>query len=151
VGVAAGLHVAVEVDVAPAHEIAVAAVLGCAVHAFARVVVDHGGKPRVRPEALVLLFGRERREVGAHGGDAVAVALLPADDGAVELAFGKPLRSLDARAPPQLVEAAEAMERREPRVAAETARERASGPDAGWVEMEGAEEAVDVVGDAGLG
>src|SRR5207249_1578403 len=115
------------------------------------VVVDHGGEPRVGAEALVLLFGRQRHEVGADGGDPVAVALLPPDDGTVELALGKPLRSFDAGAPCQLVEPAEAVERREPRVAAEAARERAAGPDAGWVEMEGAEEAVDVVGDAGLG
>src|SRR5439155_19906786 len=117
---------------------------GRAVHALARVVVDHVGEARVGAEALVLLLGRQRHEVGAQGGDAVAVALLPADDGAVELAFGKPLRSLDTGAPRQLVEPAEAVERREPRVAAEAARERAAGPDAGWVEMEGAEEAVDV-------
>src|SRR5205085_7539938 len=82
---------------------------------------------------------------------ALAVALLPAGDGSVELALRKALRPLDPGAPGELVEPAEAMERREAGVAAEAARECAAGPDSRWVEVEGAEETVDVVGDAGLG
>src|SRR4051794_36864883 len=54
--VAARLHVPFPADRLPAREIAVAAVLGCPVRAFARVLVQHGPELGLRAQAT-FLFG----------------------------------------------------------------------------------------------
>src|SRR5262245_33313084 len=81
VGVAAGLDVADEVDGLPSRAVAVAAVHGVAVHAFAGVDVQQVLEPIGRGrEATVLRLGFDVREVGADGRDSHSVSLLPADD-----------------------------------------------------------------------
>ena len=89
-------------------------------------------------------------EVGPQRGQPLAVALLEPHDRAVELTLGQPLRALDPGAPGQLVEPGQRVEVGEPGHAAHAPRRRAARPDAGRVEGEGAEEDVDVVGDARL-
>src|SRR5215210_5011322 len=151
VGVTARLHVTREPDRPPAGEVAVAAVLGCAVRALARVLVQQLLERRRGIEPGVLLLGRQLGEVRAEGGDAVAVLLLPARHRPVELALGDSLRALDARSPGQSLEAGQAQEPAERRLAAVAARERPARPDAGWIDGERAEQPVDVVGDAERG
>ena len=74
VGVAAGLHVAGELDRDPARAVGVAAVLGRAVRAFARVRRRRAARnSRVGVQATVLLVAVDVEEVGAERGDAVAV------------------------------------------------------------------------------
>src|SRR5947209_13732061 len=104
VGVAARLHVALEADGAPPGQAAVAAILGGAVHPFARMFVEQLGEAVVFPQAVVLGSRIDGREVGTESGEPVAVALLQADDGTVELASRDAERTLDARAPRQLVQ-----------------------------------------------
>src|SRR4051794_3898550 len=99
VGVAARLHVAVEPDRPPTRNVAVAAVLGCAVARLTRVLVEQVLERRIGVEATVLLVAVLAGEVAAQRGEPVAVPLLPTDDRAVELALGAALRTLDARAP----------------------------------------------------
>ena len=80
-----------------------------------------------------------------------AIPLLPTGHRAVELALRDPAGALDARAPRELLEPPERQELREPGVAPEAARERPPGPDAGRIDEERAEQAVDVVRDAERG
>src|SRR5271154_1435973 len=78
VGVAARLHVAFPANRTPAREIAVAAVLGRAVRAFARVAVEQIVQLRLFVQAAILLVAVDRAEVGAQRGDAVTINVLPA-------------------------------------------------------------------------
>src|SRR6266508_3481794 len=64
VRVTAGLHVTRELDRLPPGEVAVPPVLGRAVRALARVLVEELFELRLRVESRVLLLGRELREVG---------------------------------------------------------------------------------------
>ena len=103
VGVPTRLHVAVRADDAPARELGIAAVLGRAVRAFARVVVQHRAEFVPRAQPPVLFVGVDRAEVGAERGDALAIDRLPAARRAVELALGNAERAFDARAPRELL------------------------------------------------
>src|SRR4051812_35500379 len=146
VGVAPGLDVAGEPDRGPARAVAVAAVLGGAVRALARVLVDELAEAGDGVEAALLLGPVDGGEVGTERGDAVPVLLLPPRHRAVPLPLRMAGRALDAGAPGQLLERTELVERREPGLATEAAREGAAGEDPGRVDQERAEQAVDVVG-----
>ena len=93
----------------PRPPITVAAVDRVAVERLAGVLEQQLAEVRVSrvgqagPTLVVVEVG----EVGAEGGQSLAVAGLPADDRSVELALGSTLRSLDARPPGQLVERAQ--------------------------------------------
>src|SRR5689334_11376115 len=146
VGVAARLTVAGELDGIPSREGGVAAVFGRPVRAFAGVRVEERAELALRAESPILLGGVDLGEVGAERGDAFAIDLLPAARRAVELAFGDPERSLDARSPRELFVAGERKELLERRVAAGASAEGSTGEDPRRVEGERTEQAVDVVG-----
>src|SRR4051794_40405811 len=148
VRVAAGLHVAAELDRLPARAVAVAAVLGRAVAPLAGVPVEDVLERGVGVEAAVLLVGVLVGEVVAQRGDAVAVLLLPADDRAVELALRDALGTLDAGPPRERFDTRRREELLELRVAAGAPGERAAGPDARRIERERAQHRVDVGGRA---
>ena len=135
----------------PAREVAVAAVLGRPVRAFAGVLVEERAQLAVRVEATVLLGAVDLGEVGAERGDAFAVDLLPAAHRPVELAVGEPERAFDACAPRQLFVARQREEVGERGGAAGASAERPAREDQRRVERERAEQAVDVVGDAERG
>src|SRR3954453_8072268 len=90
----ARLHVAGVSDHAPAGEIAVASVLRRAVRRFARVLEQ---------EVLQLGLPIESKVV-AERSDALAVHLLPPAHRPVPFTFRLPERTLDARAPRELLE-----------------------------------------------
>src|SRR5687768_3124761 len=145
--ISARLHVAVVLDRRPASKPTVAAVLRRTVGALARVRVEQGLEARRSFESRVLLLCRDVGEVMAELGDALGVLLLPADHRAVSLALPHALRSLDARAPRELLQRRESQERVEAGLPAGASRERAASPDARGIELERAEERVDVVRD----
>src|SRR3954453_22305823 len=87
VGVAARLGVARELARVPACERAVAAVLGRAVRAFARMFVQDATQLALRVEPAVLFATVEIGEVVAERADALAIDLLPAAHRTVELAL----------------------------------------------------------------
>ena len=145
------LHVAREFDGHPPDAVAVAPVLGRAVHPLAAVLVQHGceGATAAPAQPLVLVLRCEVTEVGTQRGQPRPVTLLEPHHGSVELAFRDPERSLDARPPRQLIEPVKVWKRRTP-PRPRVARGGAAGPDAGRIDGEGAEQAVDVVGHPGL-
>src|SRR5947209_792203 len=178
--VAAGLGVAGELDVLPADEVLVAAVLGGAVHALGRVLEDEAreadGDVGAGDEDVLLWPAQgdevlRRREHLRRGVvevlHALHVLVLQADVVATggdvgPLAFGEALRALEQRAPAQLVGRRE--RRRAGKVVGVGRRRRASeGPRRrpgaaaegalapdAVARVEGAEEEVDVGGDVGL-
>lgn len=113
------------------------------------MLVEQAGERRVGGEAGVLGLVVEVDEVGTEAGQSLGVALLEADDGAVELPLGPAPTALDAGPPGQFLDRAEGQEPVEAGVAAMASGERSAGPDAGRVDEERTEEAVDVVGDPG--
>src|SRR6516162_700594 len=147
VGEAAGLGITAEFDGAPAHKIAIAAVLGRAVRAFARVLVEKIAELSLRAEPLELLGLVDVAEVGAERGNAVAIDLLPATHRAVEFALGFTERAFDARSPRKLFVRRERHEACERRFAAIAPAERSARIDARRIDAERAERAVDVIGD----
>jgi hypothetical protein len=113
------------------------------------VLEEQALEGRVGRQALVLLGRVELGEVPAEGGQPVGVALLPPDDGTVELPLGAALAALDPGPPRQLLGRAEGQEGGEAGLTSVTAREGPPGPDPGRVDEERAEQPVDVVGGAG--
>src|SRR5574341_2178163 len=95
VGVAARLCIARELDCLPAGGVAVAAVLGRAVGALARVLVEQRRELGRGLEAGILVGRWKCDEVGAEGIGAASVLLLPAGDRPVELALGQVAGALD--------------------------------------------------------
>ncbi len=79
-------------------------------------------KSRCAPHPADLLLGGTVAEVGAECGQAGPVALLQADDRAVEFTLGQTERTLDPGAPGQFVERREREEPTESGRAAETTR-----------------------------
>ena len=103
------------------------------------------------PEEQVTPLRRRVRQ-GCSGGELaqpVAVELLPADHGAVELPLRSAVGTLETDPPRQFLSSAELQPPVESGSTAATPRERAAGPDPGWVEGERAEHLVDVVGAPG--
>src|SRR5580704_19422717 len=80
VGVAPRLHVALHIDVRPPDAVAVAAVLGRAVHPFAAVLPQQLPEGVVVAQAAPLLLAVGLGEVGTQRGQPFAVALLEPDD-----------------------------------------------------------------------
>ena len=111
------------------------------------MLVQQVGEGLVGAQAGVLRVGIDGREVRAEGLESVPVPLLQADDGAVELTFSHAERPPDACAPCQRVHPGQRHEAGEAGRAAVAARERSARPDPRRVDGEGAEEAVDVIGD----
>ena len=112
----------------PAHpdRVAVAAVLGRAVHPLAAVLVQERGERPVRPQARRLLLAVELQNSLPQGGQPAPVALLEPDDRPVELPLGQAPGALDPGAPGQLVEGTRRWNRREAGFAARGAP--TSGP-----------------------
>ena len=148
------LHIALVVDVVPPDRVAVAPVLGRAVHPLAAVLPQEvaEGLVGVQLPALFAVPSTSAKSAPSVA-KALPVALLGVRPPArLELACsGPPLRALEPHAPRassskrgQRVEGGEAGH------AAVAARRRAAGPDAGRVEREGSQEAVDAPGHAGL-
>ena len=88
----------------------------------------------------------ESGEVRTECGEALAVALLETDHRPVELAFGHPLRPLDAGPPGELIERGQGMELRERGLTSVATRGRPTSPDPRRIDLERAEQPVDVVG-----
>src|SRR5438552_3854 len=148
VGVAARLHVAFETDGAPTRAVAIAAVLGRAVRALARMDVQHTAKLALRVQAPILLVAVDLAEVGTERDDAVAVDLLPPPGGTVELSFRHPARTFDTRSPRKFLVRRERDKPRERGLAPEAAAERPARKDARRIECERTEQVVDVIGHA---
>src|SRR5579859_2124625 len=80
VAIAPWLHVALYADVRPPDAVAVAAVLGRAVHALAAVLPQQLTEFVVGQQPAPLFLAVRVDEVGAECGQALAVALLEPDD-----------------------------------------------------------------------
>src|SRR5262245_17202524 len=151
VGVAARLAVAGELDRSPARSVAIPAVLRRTVRPLARMLVEQRAELVVFAQARGLRTDVEIAEVITQRRETVAVDVLPAAHRPIELSLGDTARSLDACSPCQLFERRQFEEVCEAAFAARTTAEWAAREDAGRVDREGSEHAVDVLGDTERG
>src|SRR4029078_1446685 len=103
VRVTARLGVAGALDRTPARGFWVAAILGWAVGAFARVLVHNVAQLAFGGEPAVLLHAVDIGEAAAEPAYPLAIDLLPAAHRAVEFSGRDTQRAFDARAPRQLL------------------------------------------------